>query len=70
MAKNRKPMSQRKYVKSLRCPNCRSNDVVAGGDENKDGIIEQEVDCQSCKASWFDVYTLRGYDRLEIPGRE
>jgi hypothetical protein len=62
------PMTPEAYAESLgtRCPVCGS-DMLEGWDfTTDDGIASQEVNCTECNASWRDVFTLTGYDNLEV----
>lgn len=48
------------------CPVCGSDDVVSDGpdgeyDYNKIGM---RCHCDSCDATWDEIYTLTGYDNL------
>ena len=48
----------------LQCPCCTSTDIE-GGEVNIDaGTATQEVGCNSCGASWQDVYNLASYDNV------
>ena len=51
----------------LKCPACKDGDAVAGDFLNSDGTeIVQAVSCDSCPATWKDVYKLSGYTGLEV----
>lgn len=60
----RKPMSERQYLRSkgLRCPFCRSTEIVglAGLDVDA-GTATQAICCNACQQFWTDIYQLVGY---------
>lgn len=43
------------------CPYCGCGDIEGHFVEIDGPKASQEVDCQLCKASWVDHYTLAGY---------
>ena len=56
------------YIKTsgLQCPSCEAYEVTTTDHVETDGGFGwQEVRCDSCEATWQDVYTLTGYDNLE-----
>ena len=56
------------YVKTSgqQCPSCESYEITSLDHvEIDNGSAWQEVKCDSCKATWQDVYKLTGYDNLE-----
>ena len=56
------------YVKNSgqQCPSCEAYEVTTTDHVETDGGFGwQEVRCDSCEATWQDVYTLTGYDNLE-----
>lgn len=62
-------LTNEEYVKfkGIRCPNCRDNKVQATNyDKSGAEILLQDCQCSTCGATWVDVYTLTGYDNLEI----
>ena len=61
------PMTENEYVegRGLKCPLCRSPDVVCGrADFDGDINICQDVSCRECDASWTDHFTMTGYGEL------
>lgn len=45
------------------CPHCRSDDVEASRNVEVDvGYASQLIQCNSCKAEWWDNYILVGYE--------
>ena len=61
--------SDEQYIKTsgLQCPACEAYEVTTiDRVETDDGSAWQEVNCDSCKATWQDIYKLTGYDNLEI----
>lgn len=58
------------YVKNSGsyCPNCQSTELEGIGEINADGDwMSSEIKCNNCGARWTDIYTLSGYDNLEVP---
>lgn len=50
------------------CPNCGSEDIEAQSGSDFDGdSCSKPVMCNSCHATWDDVYVLSGYDNLQVP---
>lgn len=71
-----KTRNQHAEGQGLSCPRCVSDDLNAlDGMNFNAGSIEQEMQCETCKAVWWDTYTLTGYEphigiegeSLEIP---
>ena len=62
-----KPMTPESYLEhegSL-CPVCRSDKVRAGGPEPTSTIqVIRGASCETCEATWTDVYGLENYDNL------
>ena len=59
------------YVKDggVKCPACSSRYITGTGNSNADGDWHSEtVECESCGATWDDIYTLSGYDGLAVKG--
>lgn len=53
------------------CPNCQSSDIEGTGRLSYDGDWQtNEIQCLDCGAYWDDLYTLDGYENLEIPRAE
>ena len=53
------------YVQSggTSCPFCGSSDITGGDREINDGLVSQEVECETCGNYWQDMYKLYGiYD--------
>ena len=60
------PMTDGEYVmhSGCQCPFCGSESIV-GGSWNAEGRgASQEVDCNSCFKSWWDVYELKGWEEM------
>jgi len=56
------------YIKTsgLQCPSCGAYEVTSIDHvETDSGSAWQEVNCDSCKSTWQDIYTLTGYDNLK-----
>ena len=62
-------LSNKQFVHhlGLRCPACGVNDTATATNlvETDSGSAWQDVHCESCKATWQDVYKLVGYDNLK-----
>ena len=53
---------------SYRCPSCDSIDITSVDDvETDSNSAWQNIECNSCKVTWQDVYKLTGYDNLTKP---
>ena len=58
-----KTRNQHAEGQGLSCPRCASDDLNAlDGMNFNAGSIEQEMQCETCKAVWWDIYTLTGYE--------
>lgn len=61
-------MTDEEYVEKVGCEcpvkACGSTDIVGGETEMGGNYATQEVSCNACGATWFDVYKLIGYDQL------
>jgi len=69
-AANDEPMSAAAYVAigGSKCPVCGSPEIEGTGGVDMDGsTASNPVVCLSCNAGWDDVYTLSGYNELEVP---
>jgi hypothetical protein len=57
------------YLKyrGTRCPFCRSDDISNGDSNTDDNWHSISVTCDSCGATWDDVYTLNNVNDLEPP---
>jgi hypothetical protein len=53
-----------------RCPVCREQDLDYGETDYSGKWVSQEVYCEACKSTWYDVYLLQGYENLDIHGKE
>jgi hypothetical protein len=73
-------MTNEQYVAGHggRCPFCHHNDIE-GDETNFDGgSVSQEVHCNNCHASWYDLYALTSYEVIdsgdaaeqEVPGKD
>lgn len=63
-----KNLTQLEYRKSrgIKCPNCRSLGVEAGKVKiTCTDTVHVEVSCNTCGATWEDVYNLKGYTKLQ-----
>jgi Zn-finger nucleic acid-binding protein len=61
----KKPLTDAQYIINPNvCPSCHSHDVT-GGRINIDVQTTQEVTCDTCGATWIDVYQLMGYMELK-----
>lgn len=50
------------------CPNCGSENIEGGSNSDTDGDwCSKDVRCLDCKATWDDIFTLSGYDNLQVP---
>ena len=47
------------------CPYCQSADIDAGDRTHNGEWIDMEVQCQSCKRMWRDIYTLTDVEEIE-----
>ena len=48
------------------CPSCESYELISVDHiETDSGSAWQKINCNSCKATWKDIYKLTGYDNLE-----
>ena len=45
-----------------RCPFCNSTDITGRSVEIDAGGATQDVSCEDCSETWWDVYTLTGVD--------
>ena len=56
------------YIKtSYRCPSCDSYEVTTIDHVEIDSnSASQKVKCDSCKATWQDIYQLIGYEIGEV----
>lgn len=62
------PKTDRQYIKTSgqQCPSCEAHEVTTVDHVETDGgSAWQEVKCDSCEATWQDIYKLTGYDNLE-----
>ncbi len=63
-------LTQKQYMKNrgIRCPACDTSKVETtdNGQLNAGGGV-QGCMCVTCGATWTDIYTLTGYDNLEVP---
>ena len=64
-------LSQKDYVEGqgLRCPICNQTNVA----QNREVDVGIEtvfvpVGCRACGTDWVDIYTLTGYDNLDVSG--
>ena len=57
-------MTPHEYVQleGARCPRCFSSDIEGQSWEADGSTASQELSCNSCNASWHDLYNLVGYD--------
>jgi len=46
------------------CPVCGSEDMAGKAVQADAGYASQEIECQTCGATWEDVYKLDGYSDL------
>jgi len=61
----KKPLTDDQYIKNPNvCPSCHGHDVT-GGQIKIDVQTTQEVTCDTCGATWIDVYQLKGYMELK-----
>ena len=60
------PLSSAGYAAEggSRCPFCGSTDLTGHSIDVEAGGASQRVDCNVCDRSWFDCYTLTGYEPL------
>jgi len=60
MVKKLTPEQKKAYIegKSCHCPFCKSEDIEGGHMEVDGTGAWQEVECNSCGATWQDVYKL------------
>lgn len=65
------PMTPEAYVaaQGLKCPNCRSTDVRMYPPEHEGSLIQVSCECDHCKATWQEQYTLQGYTELDASER-
>ncbi len=47
------------------CPVCNSSKIIGGNIDNEDGECWQEVECESCKSSWQEVYNFSHIENLK-----
>lgn len=47
------------------CPQCGATNITGGFVEIEGCKAFQKVGCNSCDATWNDIYRLVGYDNLE-----
>lgn len=51
------------------CPQCESKDLTATAEAEPSGVnMFTPIKCDSCGASWTDVYTLSGFENF-VPGK-
>jgi len=64
------PEIENKYITDggSRCPSCGSIELDPGEKDSDSNYVRQHIECNDCDASWIDVYTLTGIDKLE-PGK-
>ena len=68
---NRLTSQEYAIINGLNCPHCGSADIIADGQPDVDGAsVYLDVYCGDCNSTWQDVYTLTGYDKLEIPQKD
>lgn len=49
------------------CPECRSIDVYNSSNVTFCGdYVKQEAECLRCKATWDNIFSLTGYDSLQV----
>lgn len=61
----KKPLTDAQYIKNPNvCPSCHGH-YVTGGRIRIDVQTTQEVTCDTCGATWVDVYQLIGYMELK-----
>ena len=61
-------MTETEYVKSegTKCPACHGANITGFSVNTGGGGASQEMSCDDCDAEWNDVYTLVGYNELEL----
>jgi transcription elongation factor Elf1 len=61
-----KPLTDKQYLKKFNhCPACLSTDIT-GGELNVDcNTARQKISCNTCGATWNDLYKLIGYADLD-----
>ena len=52
-----------------RCPACASSQTTWQGGTWREQRLRQLVTCDTCGATWRDVFTLSGYENLELGGK-
>src|SRR5688572_8997575 len=62
------PERKRDYLASggVRCPGCRSDNLVGGDLTVTDGAVYQDVRCFGCNITFTDVYRLAGVETEEF----
>jgi transposase-like protein len=67
--KTKTPLTDAAYVKKggSCCPWCRSTNISGEGVDVHEGGATQECTCEDCNASWYDHYTLQGYQTINGP---
>ena len=66
---SKKMMSRREYLRwnGRKCPACQSTNMTSGETQYPSTVeITQGMTCQSCGASWVELYKLTGYADLEL----
>lgn len=60
-------LNPKKYAKEygVHCPNCLSNDIEGGQIDIDAPRARQTIICNTCHASWIDVYVLKYYYDLQ-----
>jgi transposase-like protein len=59
-------MTDGEYVmhSGTQCPYCQSESLYGGSFEVDGRTASQEITCQSCGKSWWDVYELKGWEPI------
>ena len=46
------------------CPACGSSNINSEGIQSDDGVAWADCDCDDCKSTWTDQYSITGYANL------